>query len=153
MSKRYPSEGDRPLPTQPPSVKIVILSAGYTLFFLVLLFLAYRGTLPVGRLTNFHNADKLGHLILYCIPSYLGHCLCRRKHYKIGGPQRLSIPVFPGLFTLFTVTEELVQGMSPNRTLDAGDMVCSLIGIAVGYWLAQRQSEALGASRRESARD
>jgi len=85
---------------------------------------------------NFRYADKIGHLVLYFIPSYLGHRLCRCRHIK-----RLHLPLFPALFTLFTVTEELIQGFSPNRTLDAGDMVFSLIGIAVGYWWAQRGSE------------
>ncbi|MEL6161171.1 MAG: VanZ family protein [Cyanobacteria bacterium J06623_5] len=116
------------------SKKVIILSAAYGLFFLVILITAYTGHLPVGWFTQFHNADKVGHLVLYFIPSYLGHRLCRCRH--IG---RLNLPLFPSLFALFTVTEELVQGFSPNRTLDAGDMVCSLVGIAVGYWLAQRQ--------------
>ncbi len=101
-----------------------------------MLVLAYRGILPVGWLTRFHNADKLGHLILYCIPSYLGHRLCGGKHL-----QRWRLPIFPALFALFTIAEELIQGLAPHRTLDAGDMICSLIGIAVGYWLAQRQQK------------
>lgn len=116
-----------------PSKPVVFLSAGYGLFFVAMLVLAYKGILPIGWLTRFHNADKLGHLILYCIPSYLGHRLCGGKHF------RCWLPVFPGLFALFAITEELIQGFSPNRTLDAGDMVCSLVGISVGYWLAQRQ--------------
>lgn len=97
-----------------------------------MLILAYQGTLPIGWIARFHNADKLGHLILYCIPSYLGHRLCKGKHiYR-------WLPAFPGLFALFTISEELIQGFSPHRTLDAGDMVCSIVGIVVGYWLAQR---------------
>mgnify|MGYP001793315351 CR=1 FL=1 len=118
-----------------PSRTVILISAGYGIFFLVMLVLAYQGTLPVAWLSNFHNGDKIGHLILYCLPSYLGHTLFRHKHFS-----SLRLPAFPGLFTLFTIAEELSQGLSPNRTLDAGDMVCSLIGIAVGYWLAQRQA-------------
>ncbi|MGD1867039.1 MAG: hypothetical protein ACFB0D_21000 [Phormidesmis sp.] len=120
-------------PTQ-PSKKIVVLSAGYGLFFLVMLVLAYYGRLPIGGITRFHNADKVGHLILYFIPSYLGHVLCRHKHFSIW-----HLPIFPSLFALFTIAEELSQGLSANRTLDGLDMVCSLVGIGVGYWLAQRQ--------------
>ncbi|MEL7144422.1 MAG: hypothetical protein AAGL08_19675 [Cyanobacteria bacterium J06573_11] len=121
-----------------PSRKVVLLSACYGVLFLLMLVLAYQGTLPVAWLSNVHNADKIGHLVLYCVPSYLGHILFRYKHIA-----PLRLPVFPGLFTLFTITEELIQGLSPNRTLDAGDMVCSLIGIAVGYRLAQRQYHKL----------
>lgn len=116
-----------------PPIAVVLLSVAYCTFFLVLLAVAYTGHLPVSKLSKIHNFDKFGHLILYCIPTYLGHCLCRGRHI------RRFIPVFPSLFTLFTVVEELGQGLSPNRTLDAGDMLCSLIGIGVGYWLAQRQ--------------
>lgn len=118
-----------------PSKKIILLSAGYGLFFCIMLFYAYIGQLPVGWLMQFEYADKIGHLILYFIPSYLGHRLCGYRHIK-----RLHLPFFPALFTLFTVAEELIQGFSPNRTLDAGDMVCSLVGIAVGYWWAQRSA-------------
>ncbi|MEL7050751.1 MAG: hypothetical protein AAFV85_00080 [Cyanobacteria bacterium J06634_6] len=121
-------------PSVKPSKSVIILSAGYGLFFLLMLILAYNGTLPVSALlSKFQYSDKIGHLILYFIPSYLGHRLCQYKHV------RKHIPLFPALFTLFTVTEELIQGLSPNRTLDGVDMVCSLLGIAVGYWLAQRQ--------------
>lgn len=94
---------------------------------------AYHGQLPIGWITNFHNADKVGHLVLYFIPSYLGHQLCRYKHFS-----RWHLPVFPTLFSLFTIAEELSQGLSPNRTLDWLDMVCSLVGIGVGYWVAHR---------------
>lgn len=122
-----------------PSKKVVLLSAIYGLLFLLMLILAYQGTLPVSRLSRFHSADKIGHLILYFIPSYLGHILCRYKHLSSKRLLRWRFPLFPTLFTLFTITEELIQGFSVNRTLDAGDMVCSLVGIAAGYWLAQRK--------------
>ena len=116
-----------------PSIAVVLLSAAYCAFFLAMLAAAYTGNLPITEISKFHNFDKIGHLVLYCIPAYLGHRLCQGRHV------RRAIPVFPGLFALFTIAEELVQGLSPNRTLDAGDMLCSLIGIGVGYWIAQRQ--------------
>lgn len=119
-----------------PSKKVVFLSLTYGLFFLVVLVTAYTGHLPVRYISQFQNADKIGHLLLYFIPSYLGHRLFRCHHIK-----RFHLPFFPSLFALFTITEELIQGFSPNRTLDAGDMVCSLLGIVVGYWLAQRQAQ------------
>lgn len=121
-----------------PPKKVVVLSLLYGLFFLVMLVAAYTGHLPVHYISQFHNADKVGHLLLYFIPSYLGHLLFRCHHIK-----RFHLPLFPSIFTLFTITEELIQGFSPNRTLDAGDMVCSLLGIVVGYWLAQRQAHTV----------
>lgn len=124
--------------------KIVLISGGYTLFFLVTLFAAYTNRLPLTWLSQFPNYDKFGHVILYCIPTYLGHRLFKQKHIQKAGQRAgIALPVFPGLFTLFTLTEELMQGLSPYRTLDAGDMICSLAGIACGYWLAQIQRESL----------
>lgn len=118
-----------------PSKPIIGLAVAYTCFFLLTLWAAYHNQLPLKWLSQLPNYDKFGHVILYCIPSYLGHRLCRQKHFKgLGWP----LPVFPLLFTLFTIAEELIQGFSPYRTLDAGDLLCSFLGIGVGYWLAQR---------------
>jgi len=130
-----PSISPDPAANRPPK-KVIFLSASYGLFFLGLLIFAYYGQLPIGWIARFHNADKLGHLILYFIPGYLGHQLCRYRHFS-----KLHLPVFPVLFALFTIAEELAQGLSANRTLDWLDMVCSLVGIGVGYWLAQRQRQ------------
>ena len=114
--------------------RIWLLSGGYALCFLILLFAAYTNRLPLAWLSQLPNYDKLGHVILYCIPTYLGHRLCRQKHVKQLG---LSLPVFPFFFTLFTLAEELAQRFAPHRTLDAGDLVCSSVGIVCGYCLAQ----------------
>ncbi|MGB3295208.1 MAG: VanZ family protein [Phormidesmis sp.] len=122
-----------------PSQKIVFLAGGYGLLFLLMLWAAYTNHLPLQWLSQLPNYNKFGHMILYCIPSYLGHRLCQRKHFRSGDT---SLPIFPVLFALFTVTEELVQGFSPYRTLDAGDLVCSLLGVGIGYWLAQRGASA-----------
>lgn len=111
------------------------LAIAYTCAFLIALWAAYTNRLPLVWLSQFPNYDKVGHVVLYCIPTYLGHRLCKQKHIKRLG---LWLPVFPALFALFTIAEELTQGFSPHRTLDAGDMVCSLAGIGLGYWLAQK---------------
>lgn len=118
-----------------PSKKIVGLAIAYTAFFLVTLWAAYNNRLPLAWLSQFPHYDKVGHVVLYCIPTYLGHRLWRLRHISILSRQ---LPLFPLLFTLFTLAEELVQGFSPYRTLDVGDMVCSLFGILLGYGLAQR---------------
>jgi polysaccharide biosynthesis protein VpsQ len=123
------------------SKKIIALAFAYACFFFITLWAAYHNHLPLRWLSQFPNYDKLGHLVLYCIATYLGHRLCRQKHLSKSGAkngQIFRIPVFPAFFVLFTITEELMQGFSPYRTLDAGDMVCSLLGITAGYWLAQR---------------
>jgi len=114
-----------------------LAAAIYGGLFLVMLWAAYNGTLPVGRLLgNVPNADKAGHVILYCVASYLGHRVFRLRHLRRWA---LPIPVFPAIFGLFTLAEEVLQGLSPNRTLDALDLVCSFVGVGLGYWLAERQ--------------
>lgn len=125
--------------SQKATLSLAALTAAYACFFLTTLWAAYSNHLPLAWLSQFPNYDKLGHLVLYCIPIYLGHRLCKQKHLKISGlGSSILLPVFPALFILFTVTEELAQGFSPYRTLDAGDLLCSLLGISAGYWLAQR---------------
>jgi VanZ family protein len=107
---------------------VTILYAG---FFLTILVLAYTGHLPTFLTGN----DKLGHVVLYGIATYLGHRLLKYRRITMG---HLGIPLFPLLFGLWTVIEEGLQSLSPNRTLDSMDLVCSFLGIAIGYWLAQR---------------
>jgi VanZ family protein len=120
-----------------PSVatRLWILSTiGFMCIFATILWFAYHGTLH----PFFTQNDKLAHFILYGIASFLGHRATNRHHLRqLGFP----IPLFPVLFTLFTLGEELVQQLSPNRTLDLMDLLASFAGIAVGYWLAERRWE------------
>jgi polysaccharide biosynthesis protein VpsQ len=113
----------------PPSRSLWLrFSILYTVIFGVILVLAYLGRLP----GFFANIDKPGHLILYGIFTFLGHrCLYQRRLGRL--------PLFPTLFGLFTLTEELVQSLSPHRTFDLWDLVCSLVGIGLGYGLANWQ--------------
>jgi len=112
-----------------------LMALAYGCLFLITLWAAYTGNLPLGALNRIPNYDKAGHVILYCIATYLGHRVLRLRQRR---RWHLSIPLFPALFGLFTLVEELLQFLSPNRTLDAGDLVCSFIGVGLGYWLAER---------------
>lgn len=108
-----------------------IAAIGFAGIFLAIMFLAYNGKLPPTLTQN----DKLAHLILYGIASFLGHKAFCHRHILIMG---CLLPMFPFLFSLFTLGEELAQSLSPNRSLDAMDLVASFIGIAIGYGLAER---------------
>jgi VanZ family protein len=79
--------------------------------------------------------DKPAHVILYGIATFLGHKALNYRYIKIFD---LSLPLFPCLFLLFAIGEELVQALSPNRTVDAIDLAANFIGIAIGCWLAER---------------
>ncbi|MDX2229196.1 MAG: VanZ family protein [Leptolyngbyaceae cyanobacterium bins.349] len=108
----------------------IVLSVIYAGFFGVILLYAYQGKLP-GILTQ---NDKPAHLILYAIATFVGHLACNRRKLRFAN---YALPLFPVLFTLFTTVEELLQTLSPNRTLDSWDLIASFVGIGLGYWLAE----------------
>jgi VanZ family protein len=109
-----------------------LLAVLYAGIFLSILILAYTNKLPP-LLTKL---DKPGHIVLYCVATYLGHRVLKRRRLNIFAR---AIPLFPLLFGIFTVTEEALQSLSPYRTLDAIDLIASFIGIFLGYWLAERE--------------
>jgi VanZ family protein len=119
---------------KPLTVSSQLLWTIATIIFLcilaTILWFAYRGALPPVLTQN----DKLAHFVLYGMATFLGHRAFNRRHLR---PRGCSIPLFPALFLLFTLGEELVQHFSPNRTLDLWDSIASTIGIGVGYGLAQ----------------
>jgi len=109
----------------------IISAIVFSAIFLTILFFAYIGKLPTILTEN----DKLAHVVLYGIATLLGHKALGNRRIRI---LTIPVPIFPGLFTLFTFGEELAQGLSPNRSLDAIDLIASFSGIAIGYWLAER---------------
>lgn len=118
-----------------PQRSIAVLAATYGALFLLILWAAYTNNLPLDLLDKIPYYDKIGHVVLYAMASYLGHRILNRRHFR--GMRYL--PIFPVLFGLVMTAEEIVQGISPYRTLDALDLVCSLSGVVVGYILAQRK--------------
>ena len=97
-------------------------------------FFAYTGNLPA-FLQYIPYYDTLGHFILYGIASYLGDRVLRGRKFPIMG---YRIPLFAFVFGIITVVEEFIQSFSPNRTFSWIDMIASLLGLLVGYWLAQQ---------------
>ena len=112
---------------------ITALAIGYGALFLLILWGAYTNNLPLNLLAKIPYYDKIGHVVLYATASYLGHRVSNRRHFK--GIR--SLPIFPVLFGLAMTAEEIVQGLSPYRTLDSLDLVCSLSGVLLGYRLDQ----------------
>ncbi|MBE9100169.1 hypothetical protein [Vacuolonema iberomarrocanum] len=109
----------------------------FAILFLTILIVAYTGNLPP-QLARLPHHDKLGHVILYAIATFLGHLALRRRHIILAGK---PFPLWVLFFGSFTIVEELVQGLSPNRSLDAMDLVCSLVGVGLGYGLAERTAK------------
>ncbi|MBE9068122.1 hypothetical protein IQ260_15830 [Leptolyngbya cf. ectocarpi LEGE 11479] len=117
-----------------PQRSIAVLAIVYGALFLLILWAAYTNNLPLDLLDKIPYYDKIGHVVLYAMASYLGHRILNRRHFR--GMRHL--PVFPVLFGLVMTAEEIVQGIAPYRTLDALDLVCSLSGVVLGYILAQQ---------------
>lgn len=116
---------------------IVLLALGYGGLFLFILWAAYTNNLPLSLLGKIPYYDKVGHVVLYALASYLGHRVLQQRHFR--GVRYL--PVFPVLFGLAMTVEEIVQGFSPYRTLDSLDLVCSLGGVVLGYFIAQKPGQ------------
>jgi polysaccharide biosynthesis protein VpsQ len=104
----------------------------YLVIFIVILVLAYTGQLPASFFTQY---DKVGHLVLYGLATYLGQKVFNFRQIRL---QTIAIPLFPLLFGMFTIVEELLQSLSPNRSLDGLDLIASFFGIVLGYWLAEK---------------
>jgi polysaccharide biosynthesis protein VpsQ len=115
-----------------------LLALAYGTVFLFILFLAYTGNIPTW-ITQIPYYDKIGHVALYAMATYLGHRALRGRSIVLPSIRRL--PLFPALFGLWTVTEELLQGFAVNRTLDGLDLVCSVLGVILGWWLVERTGE------------
>ncbi len=109
-----------------------LLALAYGSIFLFVLFLAYTGNLPTW-FAQIPYYDKVGHVSLYAIATYLGHRSLRSRYLNLLIFGRLAL--FPTFFGLLTTAEELIQGFSPNRTLDWLDLVCSLLGVTLGWLL------------------
>jgi polysaccharide biosynthesis protein VpsQ len=114
-----------------PRSPMKIAALLYAIAFLVTLVLAYTGNLPP-QLQQIPYHDKIGHVILYGVATYLGHTLLGYRRLRNG------FPIFPIVFAIFTIVEESFQGLSPNRSLDSIDLIASLFGIALGYQLAEK---------------
>ena len=117
---------------------LVVTTTIYLVILYIILFLAYTGNLPRQiSLIPFH--DVIGHFILYSIASYLGHRVFQRRKINL---LSFSIPLWPLLFGIFTITEESLQSLSPNRTFSWIDMTASIFGLLFGYWIAQKSRKS-----------
>jgi polysaccharide biosynthesis protein VpsQ len=123
------------LSTQSPPLRVIISAGIYASLFGLILWAAYTNHLPLDFLNQIPYYDKIGHVVLYFIATYLGHRVLRQRQYRCFNR---TWPLFPSLFGLFTLIEEWIQGFSPYRTLDPGDLICSFLGIGLGYIVAQQ---------------
>ena len=102
-------------------------------------FFAYTNGLPryLGYIPHY---DLLGHFVLYGTASYLGERVLYGRKFSILG---YRFPLFASVFGAITIIEEYIQSFAPYRTFSWLDMLCSLLGLWVGYWLAKRELQSL----------
>ncbi|NEP19127.1 MAG: hypothetical protein F6J97_19890, partial [Leptolyngbya sp. SIO4C1] len=74
---------------------IVFLAAIYGSLFLMTLWAAYTNNLSLGLIRQIPYYDKIGHVVLYCIATYLGHRVLQQRHFSLSG---FRLPIFPALF-------------------------------------------------------
>jgi VanZ family protein len=118
------------------ATKWLFLNIFYLCIFLSISLLAYTGNIPK-QISAIPGYDIYGHFILYAVFSFLGHQLLNKK-WKVFW--KISLPLFPLLFTFFTIAEECVQSLSPYRTFSFLDMTMSTLGIIFGCWLVERKN-------------
>ena len=87
----------------------------------IILYAAYLGGIPsfIGAIPYY---DKIGHFVLYGMLSYVFWRVTNRKTVS-------KIPLSPTIITALTIAEELLQGLSSNRTASYSDLIFSLAGV------------------------
>lgn len=115
-----------------------ILAVAYGLLLGAIALLAYTDNLPayLGRIPHY---DLIGHFFLYFMATYLGHRALRGRRIRLA---QWPVPLFPLGFGLLTVVDEVAQTLSPVRTFSGLDLTMSLIGLLVGYGLAEQSRES-----------
>lgn len=120
-------------PLKSPEPVWITLGIIYTATLIFIGWSAYTDNLPA-YLDAIPYYDTAGHFIIYGVATYLGQRIFQRSFLKLGW---LQIPLFPLGFALLTVIEEGLQSLSPVRTFSLLDLVMSIAGLSVGYYLAR----------------
>ena len=107
---------------------------GLLYFFLIILIIsvANLGKLPTEQLSKIPHYDIIGHFVLYGIASFLIHRAFKRKIVTIFN-YPISLGIF--LFSIFTIVEELLQQLIPNRTFSFVDLGAGFLGIFIFYFV------------------
>lgn len=112
----------------------IIAFIGYFMILLTIMLLADLGMLPLKFLAQIPYYDKIGHIILYGIASFLCHRATAKKMMAIF---HYPIPLGPFIFSIFTIAEEMLQAILPHRTASVEDLLCSMLGIILFYWVGE----------------
>ncbi|MFC1747595.1 VanZ family protein [Pseudomonadota bacterium] len=91
------------------------------------LFITFTASVPYG--------DKLGHIGLYGVLTLLINLASRCYRIQLGN---ISLQAGTLAVLVFSLAEELSQGLLPTRTLDMGDAAADIVGIMIGAYVAKK---------------
>ncbi len=98
----------------------------YMAFLLILLIMTNSGIRPFGFLVKIPNYDKIGHILIYGIASYLS--IDALKQFS---RTRVSILYGPLLIAAIALIDECIQYYIPSRKGTLSDFACSIAGIVI----------------------
>lgn len=90
--------------------------------------LAYAGRVP-GLIAALPHYDAYGHVILYGLLCYLAHRACQRLSLRATGTRLPGLPLALMATLAVAVAEELLQDLSPVRTVSWRDVAADLAGM------------------------
>jgi hypothetical protein len=120
-------------------MKLKTLTLLFAFLILVIIILADRNQIGfLHLLYDFPGGDKAGHFLLFGILSFLLNLTALRSLRTLTSP-RVAVTVSL-LLALAIGIEEWSQRFFPARTFDGLDLLFSLLGVALGAWLAYKKS-------------
>ncbi|MUG96250.1 VanZ family protein [Scytonema sp. UIC 10036] len=94
---------------------------------------AYIKIIP-NEIAQFPYYDTIMHFLLIGMAAYLGDLALEKRKVKIW---IFLVPMAPLLVSLFTVSEEFLQKLTPHRSFDLVDLAADFGGIVLFSWLAE----------------
>ncbi|MGQ0600950.1 MAG: VanZ family protein [Anaerolineales bacterium] len=105
---------------------------------------AYLGQVPLW-LVRWPYADKVLHFVLFGFAVFGLNLWLGGRRMKLG---RWSVAPAIAVLLIAASLEELLQGFSPNRTLDVWDWLSNVAGIFFFWWLSEKLLTRRGMERR-----
>ena len=109
----------------------VLSGSLFVVFLAYVIYSSNHGTMPLflRQLYRFPGGDKVGHVALLGILSFIVNYFLYPRHIRI-----LGKPILVGslIVCIFITLEEFSQIYIPSRTFDLLDLFCSYLGIVAG---------------------
>lgn len=113
--------------------KYTLISLGFALFLLFIIYLANIDAIPMRYLYRIPNFDKIGHFTLFGLMAFFANRAmgCQRKEL-LG-----NVVLVGSLWVIsFVVLEEFSQIFIESRNFDVTDLMYDMVGIYLGGFIA-----------------